>query len=141
MMTINEQELRAIAFVAARCRPHGAHPWDEPGIVANLRKVAHLNLAEVAIATIRAAANRQAENPGVIAVTTGEHWREKVTESQRPVAPRREDQCADCGRPLEQCSAALGCGNQTRRHIRGDAQAGATAARAALRANRTEESA
>jgi hypothetical protein len=132
MMNINEQELRAIAFLAARCRPHGAHPWDEPGIVANLRKVAHLNLAEVAIATIRAAATRQAENPGVIAVTTGEHWREKVTESQRPVAPRREDQCADCGRPLAECSNNLGCGTKSRRRIGSTPTADYQAARAAM---------
>lgn len=99
-MAIDEQQMRAIAFLTARCRPTGAKAWDEPGIVANLRKVAHLNVAEVIIASVRAAANRQADSPGVIPNLTGEHWREKVAERTTPTPPRREDQCHDCGRHL-----------------------------------------
>ena len=96
-MSIDEQQMRAIAFLAARCRPTGSKPWDEAGIVANLRKVAHLDAAEVVIATIRAAANRQAESPGVIPHLGGEHWREKVTEKGRAVPPKRDEQCRRCG--------------------------------------------
>lgn len=130
MMSIDDQQIRAIAFLAARCRPTGATPWDEPGIVANLRKVTHLNLAEVVIATVRAAANREAASPGVIAVTNGEHWREKVAERPRPHPPRRDEQCTVCGYHLDRCI----CGNQATRPTNpGNPAAGAAACRAALR--------
>lgn len=93
MMSIDDQQIRAIAFLAARCRPTGSKPWDEAGIAANLRKIAHVDSAEVIIATIRAATNRKADTPGVIPNMTGEHWRERVTERQPARPPRREDEC------------------------------------------------
>lgn len=112
MMAIDEQQIRAIAFLAARCRPTGAKPWDEPGIAANLRKVAHIDAAEVILATIRAAANRAAESPGVIPNLAGEHWREKVVERTQ-TAPKRHEQCLTCGKHLDACV----CGEQRTRPV------------------------
>lgn len=103
MMSIDEQELRAIAFLVARCRPTGAKHWDEAGIVANLRKVGHVSLPEVIMAATRAAANREADSPGVIPVTTGEHWREKVSERTRMTPPRKEDACRKHGGWQDNC--------------------------------------
>lgn len=113
-MMINEQEMRAIAFVAARCRPTGAKPWDEAGIVANLRRVASLNLAEVTIAAIRAAANRQADSPGVIPVTTGEHWREKVAERGPYRPPKRDEICRRPGHVAYPAANCPGCATEGR---------------------------
>lgn len=93
MMSNDEQNYRAIAFLAARCRPTGSKPWDEAGIVANLRKVGHISLPELAMATIRAAANRACDNPGVIPNLGGEHWREKVAERDRWRPPKRDEEC------------------------------------------------
>lgn len=141
MMSIDEQQMRAIAFIAARCRPSGAKAWDEPGIVANLRKLAHVNLAEVTMATIRAASNRQAENPGVIPVMTGEHWREKVSDSPRPHPPRRDEECH--AHPGQRATNCGGCradhqrGDESPgRPITGDTTAGIAAVRAALNARK-----
>src|SRR5689334_17678272 len=93
MMSVDEQQMRAIAYLAARVRPRGSKAWDEPGIVANLRKVSHIQLAEVILATIRAAANDKADSPGVIPNLGGEHWREKVTVSTVKRPPKLSEEC------------------------------------------------
>lgn len=102
-MPVTADQARQLASLAAAMRPHGAKHWDVEGIVANLRKVSHLQLADVAMATIRAASNRAADNPGVIPVLTGEHWHEKVAERTTPAAPRRDESCLTCGRHLDAC--------------------------------------
>lgn len=73
-MTVNDQQARAIAFLAAAARPIGARRWDEAGIVANVLKVRDRALSTVVIATMQAAEDRNAVSPGVIP-TAGPHWR------------------------------------------------------------------
>ena len=94
---IDQQQIRALAYLAARMRPSGSTPWDEPGVVAALAKVAHLNLAEVVMATTRAATNPDVKSPGVIPVLTGEHWRERVVPRTHPHPLRPEEACRRCG--------------------------------------------
>lgn len=90
---IDQQQQRAIAYLAARMRPTGSTPWDEPGIVASLAPLAHMQLAEVVMAVTRAASNPAAKTPGVIAVVTGEHWRERVTPRTAVRPPKRGEEC------------------------------------------------
>lgn len=105
---IDQQQQRALAYLAARMRPTGASPWDEPGIVAALAKVQHLALPDVAMATIRAAANADAKTPGVIPNLAGEHWRERVTRSEVFRPPHRGEHCHLCGKWREACVCSDG---------------------------------
>lgn len=117
-MSIDEQQIRAIAFLAARCRPTGATPWDEPGIVANLRKVAHIDAAEVIMATVRAAGSRDAKSPGVIPNLGGEHWREKVSERSPAHPPKRDETCSVPGHEGYRRDNCAGCNTE---RLAGDA--------------------
>ncbi len=74
-MPVTDQQARALAFLAAAARPHGASRWDEAGIVANILKVRDRSLAGVAIAVRQAAEDRKAMSPGVIP-SEGPHWRD-----------------------------------------------------------------
>lgn len=91
--------------------------WDEPGVMSQLLKVRTGDPFNIALATIRAAANPKATTPGVIAVTTGEHWREKVTPSEAPRPPRVDEACSTCGMHLDKC---LGGHESTTRPARTD---------------------
>lgn len=67
-MPIDDRELAAIAFLAMRVRKttHGAGPWDELGLVANLRKLQDRNLHMTIEHVLRHAADPKAKNPGVL---------------------------------------------------------------------------
>lgn len=92
---IDDQSIRALAYIAARCRPpHSPHAdWTEAGIVANIRKISHLGLAEVTLAVIRAASNPHAATPGVIPILDGEHWRDQPLEIRGNRPPRADEAC------------------------------------------------
>jgi len=139
MMSIDEQQIRALAFLAARVRPRGAKPWDEAGIAANVRKVAHVQLAEVVMATIRAAANDKADSPGVIPNLGGEHWREKVAPTTAKRPPRISEECHyHPGQFADNCGGChadelAGDEKPPARTNRADPTTGAAACRAALK--------
>jgi hypothetical protein len=67
-MTIDDRELQAIAFLALRVRraTNGAGAWDEPGLIANLRKIQNRNLHMTIEHVLRHAADPSAKTPGVI---------------------------------------------------------------------------
>lgn len=92
-MTATDQHIRAIAFLAAAIRPAGK-PWDQAGIVAALEKCRDRDLANVAMAALRAAVDPNVRTPGVIP-TPGPHWNERLTDTatQRNVGPW----CTSCG--------------------------------------------
>lgn len=95
---IDDQEIRALAFLARRRRPHGAPRWDEPGIIAAIEKVRHLALGEVQDALGRAADDRAALTPAVITNLTSSYWRADV--AGLPVAVERvaaAELCDVCG--------------------------------------------
>ncbi len=93
-MPVTKDQAHVLATLAVACRPHGAPNWDAAGVVAAIAKVHHVGLADVAMAVIRAAADRDAKTPGVIAATTSIHWAEKVAE-RAPRFPARAgiDEC------------------------------------------------
>jgi len=90
---ITRDQAHALAFLAAACRPTNAPTWDQPGILAALRKVHDRPLAQIALATIRAAADPTAQTPGVIAATESIHWQEKLAATTTPRPPRGDEQC------------------------------------------------
>jgi hypothetical protein len=100
-MPVTEQQARAIAFLAASVRPHGAAKWDEGGIFANVMKVADRQLSTVVIAVIQAAEDRGAKNPGVIP-TAGPHWRDPESAPKPPTQKwTAEGFCNVCGQPID----------------------------------------
>ena len=89
---ISQAQAQALAGFLAALRPG----WDAPGIVAALCKARHrADVAEVAIAAIRAAVDPSNRTPAVIALD-GAHWREPqpATVRHEPLQPPR---------PAEQC--------------------------------------
>lgn len=106
-MPVTDQQLRAIAFLAAACRPHGSKAWDKAGILANITKVRDRSLGSVIIAAVQAAEDRNAVTPGVIP-SAGPHWRTPdaapVTEADR-IDPG--EHCAGCGKAEHVCRARL----------------------------------
>lgn len=93
---IDDQELRAIQFLAERVRKatSGAAPWDSAGLAANLRKLANRNLHMTVEHVLRHAADPEAKTPGVLA---GSYTPPAPTSGGRPGPLRREEQCPRCG--------------------------------------------
>lgn len=96
-MPVNEQQARAITFLAMAARPTGAPRWDEGGVYANVMKVADRAVGAVTIAVIQAAEDRNAQSPGVIP-TNGPHWRDPAA------APTEERPRFDAMRTCSVCS-------------------------------------
>lgn len=97
-MTVTDQQLRALAFLAPACRPNGAKRWDSAGVMAALEKVRDRSLPEVVMAVVRAAADRNVDTPGVIP-SAGTHWQE--TAAVRAYVPDSAPagvRCTTCGR-------------------------------------------
>lgn len=102
-MPATDQQLRAIAFLAVTCRPHGARTWDEAGVFANLAKVRDRSLGSITIAAIQAAEDRNADTPGVIS-KPGPHWR--TPQAAPTTAADKTDpsaHCATCGHTETAC--------------------------------------
>lgn len=95
-MPLTDQEIRALTYLAERCRPHGAPHWDATGIFAAIAKVRQMNLADVALSVIRAADDEHAKTPAVIANTRAPNWQERRDAGDRP-QPRSYDLGAYCG--------------------------------------------
>lgn len=105
-MPVNEQQQRALAFLAVACRPHGAPHWDEAGVMASIAKVAHLSLADVILAVTRAADDRDAKTPGVIPKLNAPHWRERNPDRPKQREPYDPTTyCGICGKPEADCRA------------------------------------
>lgn len=104
-MPVTDQQARALAFLAAAVRPYRAPTWDEAGIVANIAKVRDRDLALVAMAVIRAAADPALKSPGVIP-TNGPHWTEKLTEPKwQPEVLTPAERCSVCSQREDRCRA------------------------------------
>lgn len=140
-MTVTKPQAEAIANLAAAARPTGARQWDIAGVLAALAKVKHLDLGEVTMAAMRAAADATLHTPAAIGNTTTACWRERIIEPGRARPPKREEACLTCNYWLTACI----CGERrTKPHEPAANQDGLIAeARAAIRRARpakTEES-
>ena len=114
-MPLSEQEQRGVVWLAKHVRDqlHGARKWDEAGIAHAVKKVAHLHLADVAMAAVRAADDRNLETPAPIGNPRAQCWRERATDRPQPVQPfNPADTCGICGKTRPQCEAATYRGHQ-----------------------------
>ena len=97
-MPVTADQGRMLTALAIACRPHGARRWDAAGVMAALKQVSSRSLPEVILATIRAAADRDVETPGVIP-TAGSHWAEQLAPQPfTPTAAPPGTRCTICGR-------------------------------------------
>jgi len=105
-MPVTKDQAHMLAAIAVACRPVGAPRWDEPGVVAAIAKLAHLHLADVTHAAIRAAEDSTAKTPGVITATTSIHWRDRNPDrpKERP-SYTPDNTCGTCGRTEVACRA------------------------------------
>lgn len=92
---MDDQEMRALTFLAMRVRKatHGAGPWDEVGVMANLRKVQAQSLAHTIEAVIRHAADPKVKSPGVIASPFTPKKLPDVA-PRGPFPPKRNEECS-----------------------------------------------
>lgn len=102
---IEKPQAQMLATLACAARPARAPRWDAPGVMAALATVRHLPLAEVAIATFRAAADATLATPGAIGNTTTSCWR---TPGLEAASAHREPYdahttCGICGRTRHDC--------------------------------------
>ena len=105
-MPVTQDQARALAQLAVECRPHGARRWDIQGVYAAIGKVKDRHLADVVLAVIRAADDRNAETPGVINAPGSLHWRERGAD--RPASGNRFDpgtNCGICSQPRHICES------------------------------------
>ncbi len=94
-MPVTKEQAEAMAYVAVAARPHGAPRWDAAGVVAAIRKVSHLHLADVALAVFRAADDRSLNTPAPIGIPSAPCWRER--NADRPAEARPFDPAETCG--------------------------------------------
>lgn len=95
-----------LASLACAARPRGAKRWDPAGVVAAIAHVRHMPLAEVAVATFRAAEDATFETPGGIGNTTTSCWRSDPTTARTTLARDPYDPhttCGICGKTRQDC--------------------------------------
>jgi hypothetical protein len=108
-MPLTDQDIRALVHLAVACRPSGAPRWDEAGIFSSIAKVRTLAIDDVALATIRAAADANAKTPGVIANIHAPNWSERAPNRPQPREPwDANDFCEHTQKPLDRCQCG-GC--------------------------------
>jgi hypothetical protein len=104
-MTVTRDQAQMITTLAIAARPHRAPTWDPPGVMAQLAKVAGLDLAEVAIAALRLARDPNAQTPADIANPTAECWREQLKPPRwTPEVLKPAIRCRVCGRSRTDCA-------------------------------------
>ena len=100
-MTISREQAQALTRLVHALRP----AWNEEGIYAALGKLKARDPYDVALAAIRAAADKNAKTPGVIP-TDGPHWNElPPTAPKTPRLTREERRARTC----DTCGALDGC--------------------------------
>lgn len=103
-MTMTKDQAQMLTSLAIACRPNGARRWDSAGVMAALRQVADRSLAEVVMATIHAASDRDVDSPAVIP-TAGSHWSaaKAVKVTKLDTAPPGT-RCTVCGKSEYGCT-------------------------------------
>jgi hypothetical protein len=91
MTGVNEQDVRALTYLAARIRSetHGAGRWDEAGIAAKVAELKGQGLAQAVERVARHAADRDAKTPGAI-------LRPFLPDAQPPSQRNEFDAYRDC---------------------------------------------
>jgi hypothetical protein len=110
---ITDQQIRAITFLAVAVREElrtevAAKKWNPRGVEENVTKVRSRSLKSVISGVTNAAADRNADTPGVIP-TAGPHWRAEA-DDVAPVIERFDPAttCGICGKPQWRCDQIRG---------------------------------
>lgn len=106
-MPVTREQAQMLATLAVAARPTGAPRWDPAGVFAAIGKIKQLALADVAMAVMRAAADRTLETPGAIANLRSSAWSERVTKAEQRQPPKRDEECHH--HPGEWPDACRGC--------------------------------
>jgi hypothetical protein len=104
-MPVSREQAQMLATLAVSCRPNGAPHWDAPGVMAAIGKVKDRTLADVVLAVIRAADDREAKTPGVISAPGSSHWKERGTRTRTAEPYDRGGTCHTCSLPHAKCRA------------------------------------
>lgn len=110
-MSVTKEDAQMLATLATRCRPTGARQWKPDDVMAELAKLTDRNLGAVICATIRAAMDRDANRPAVIA-SAGSHWSD--TQVAAPFVPQVLDageRCSVCSMSEPACRVRHGVGD------------------------------
>lgn len=95
-MTVTREQAQMLTTLAIACRPNRAPTWDAAGVMKAIEKVAGRSLAEVTLAVIRAASDRECVSPGVIP-SNGSHWQEQLKpEKWQPTVLEPAERCSIC---------------------------------------------
>lgn len=95
-MTVTRDQAQMLATLAVNCRPHRAPTWDHAGVMAAIAQIREMSLPEVILRVIRAAADRDAQTPGVIP-KNGPHANEQLKPPKwEPNIVPPEDRCGIC---------------------------------------------
>ena len=106
-MPVTKDQADMLAALAAACRPNGAPRWDAPGVIAAIGKIKHLSLADVTLAVIRAADDREIRTPGVIANLRSTCWQERATDRPKSIEViPPEQRCGICAKRRDECERA-----------------------------------
>lgn len=102
---LTQSDAHAIAHLvrSIRTQTPGAGSWDEAGIIAALKKVKALHLAEVVGAAVRAAENPDLRTPAAIGNPGTEVWRLAPPKPVAYVPTPREEFCELCGKRRAMC--------------------------------------
>jgi hypothetical protein len=105
VVPVSKSDAQAIVQLVrtVRAQTPGAGPWDEAGILAALRKVAHMSLTEVIGAAIRAAADPTFSTPGGIGNTETSAWRPPAPSPIRRPPLKPAERCRVCSQPRHVC--------------------------------------
>ncbi len=104
-MPVTPEQGQMIAALVIAMRPTGAPRWDHAGVMAQIKKVAHLSLGDVVLAARNAAVDRSLITPGAIGNPQAPCWQHRVVGGgmvQLEPAPEGGF-CADCGKPERIC--------------------------------------
>lgn len=101
-MTITREQAQMLTTLAIACRPYRAPTWDAAGVMAAIAKIKDWSLHEVALRVIVAAADREAQTPGVIA-SPGMKIPEPKAALFKPTTWDPADICSDCSKPRNVC--------------------------------------
>jgi hypothetical protein len=115
-MPTNDQQRRALAYLTKtyRASVYGAGEWDEPGIMAALTRVQHVDLGMVVMAAMRCAGDPSIRTPAMIGDPSSSVYVEKVGPERARRHPTPEVACKTCGNDVAGC-ASRGCDNPTTR--------------------------
>ena len=109
-MTVTREQAQMLTTLAIACRPYRAPTWDEPGVMAAIAKCRDWSLPEVALRVIVAAADREAQTPGVIA-SPGMAIPETKAPLMTPNTWDPDAVCTTCSKTQSVCEARVRFGD------------------------------